>query len=274
VLSPELRDIEFEKIRKLVFNISGIDLHEGKKELVKARLGKRLREGKFQSFKEYYEYVTTEQGADELITMIDSISTNLTSFFREDAHFRKLRSLIPSFLNSSSASERIPQLNIWSAGCSTGEEAYSIAITVKESADRNINLRIWATDISTKVLKTAVAGVYPADRVKRIPSELIKKYFAMGQGSWEGYYRTKKNLQDCIEFARFNLMSTPPSSAHFDIIFCRNVMIYFNKKTQSMLVENFHHQLKKGGYLFVGHSESLTGLSHQFKYIEPSVYCK
>lgn len=271
VLSPELRDIDFDKIRKKVFELCGIDLHEGKRELVKARLGKRLREGRFRSFKEYYQYIVTEEGAEELIAMIDAISTNLTSFFREAGHFRKLESLFPAMLNVTSG---IPKINIWCAGCSTGEEAYSIAMTAREAMNRSAGLKIWATDISTKVLKIAATGIYPEERVKKIPAELVKKYFAMGQGDWRGHYRVKNFLQESIEFARFNLMETLPGRDLFDIIFCRNVMIYFNKETQAALVHRFYTCLKKGGHLFVGHSESLTGLPHQFKYIEPSVYCK
>jgi chemotaxis protein methyltransferase CheR len=272
VRSLELGDIDFEKIRKLVHNLSGIDLHEGKKELVKSRLGKRLRQGNFESFADYYRYVTTQEGSEELISMIDSISTNLTSFFREESHFQKLRQIMPSMIKAGGS---VPKFRIWCAGCSTGEEAYSIAMVIRESVGEGpIDLRIWSTDISTKVLKTAAAGIYPAERVKKIPAEMLRKYFAVGQGTWTGYYRTKRSIRDCIEFARFNLMDPPPPGDSFDVIFCRNVMIYFNKSTQADLVGRFHRRLKTGGYLFIGHSESLTGLAHHFKYIEPSVYRK
>ncbi|MFB3924428.1 MAG: protein-glutamate O-methyltransferase CheR [Syntrophales bacterium] len=271
--APELRDVDFDKIRTLVHNLCGIDLHEGKRELVKARLGKRLRQGNFRSFAEYYRYVTTEEGADELISMIDSISTNLTSFFREDSHFQKLRMILPALLKMEDQNSRMPRLRIWCAGCSTGEEAYSIAMTLKETlGEKPADVKIWATDISTKVLKTAAAGIFPAEKVKKIPVDMIRKYFAVGQGSWTGYYRVKNFLRNSIEFARFNLMDPPPPGDSFDIIFCRNVMIYFNKMTQGILVGRFYSRLKPGGYLFIGHSESLTGLVHKFKYIEPSVY--
>ncbi len=279
VISPELRDIDFHKIRSLVFDLCGIDLHEGKKELVKARLGKRLREGRFKSFKDYFQYVMTDEGADELIAMIDSLSTNLTSFFREDSHFRKFGSLVPVMLDESDRarlpSRRIPKFQVWCAGCSTGEEAYSIGMTFKEAlAERVVDFRIWATDISTRVLKTAVAGIYSEEKIRKIPAELLRRYFAVGQGNWAGHYRVKKILSDVIEFARFNLMDIPPPGDPFDVIFCRNVMIYFDKMTQAALVRRFYDRLKVGGYLFVGHSESLTGLSQGFKYIEPSVYRK
>ena len=274
----ELRDIDFEKISRLLYELCGINLHEGKKELVKARLGKRLRGGNFGSFADYYRYVTTEEGIGELTAMIDSLSTNLTSFFREESHFHKLREVASEMMKAAGNGRCVPNLRIWSAGCSTGEEPYSLAITLKEIIkNRNCNLKILATDISTKTLSVAVDSVYPKERVKNIPPLLLRKYFQIGQGRWDRYYRVKKNLKDSVEFMKFNLMEIPAFHAFndlFDIIFCRNVMIYFDKETQDGLVNRFYDCLKEKGYLFVGHSESLTGLTHQFKYIEPSVYCK
>ena len=274
----ELTDIDFEKITRLVYEQSGINLHKGKKELVKARLGKRLREGKFGSFRDYYRYVTTEKGVNELVAMIDSISTNLTSFFREESHFHRLRKVVPEMMKVAGNGHCVPNLSIWSAGCSTGEEPYSLAITLKETIkNRNCNLKILATDISTRTLRTAVDGVYPTEKTKKIPPLLLRKYFQIGQGRWDRYYRVKKDLKDSVEFMKFNLMEIPAFHAFndsFDIIFCRNVMIYFDKETQDSLVNRFYDCLKEKGYLFVGHSESLTGLTHRFKYIEPSVYRK
>lgn len=270
----ELRDTDFEKIRRLVYGQCGINLHEGKRELVKARLGKRLRQGNFKSFADYYRYVTTEEGVSELVTMIDSLSTNLTSFFREDSHFQKFRKIVPKMIESNNGC-RIPKLRIWSAGCSTGEEPYSIAITLNELLNRNnVDIKILATDISTRVLKTAINGVYPKEKVKNIPQKLLRKYFQIGQKDWDGYYRIKKEIRDIVKFMRFNLIEDLHSNSAFDIIFCRNVMIYFDKVTENKLVNRFYDYLKKGGYLFTGHSESLTGLTHKFKYVEPSVYYK
>lgn len=270
--SIELRDIDFEKISRFVYDLCGINLHEGKKELVKARLGKRLREGNFKSFSQYYNYVTTPQGSDELIVMIDSLSTNLTYFFREMEHFNKMREILPGMTSNKI---RIPKLRIWSAGCSTGEEPYSIAMTLKEAFNSNqLDAKIIASDISTRVLNTAARGVYPNEKVKNVSSPLLKRYFQVGQGNWQGYYRVKKELQEMIDFIRFNLMEELQYSDPFDIIFCRNVMIYFDKTTQGNMVNKFYGYLKNGGYLFIGRSESLTGLNHQFAYIEPSVYRK
>ncbi len=269
MLTIELRDIDFEKISRLVYDQCGIHLHEGKRELVKARLGKRLRDGNFKSFSDYYKYVTTDEGTDELIIMIDSISTNLTYFFREESHFTKLKQILPQL------TEGKTRLRIWSAGCSTGEEPYTLAIVAKETLGSNTSgVSILATDISTRVLKAAAGGVYPEEKVNRIPPDVLKKYFQYGTGQSSGYYKLKKDISDLIEFKRFNLMQDIPSDFRFQVIFCRNVMIYFDKKTQNALINRFYNCLDKDGYLFVGHSESLTGLSHAFQYIEPSIYKK
>jgi len=267
----ELRDIDFEKISRLVYEQSGINLHEGKKQLVKVRLNKRLREGSFGSFAEYFRYVTTKEGSDGLIAMIDSLSTNLTSFFREESHFRKLREILPEMAGSSSRC----RLRVWCAGCSTGEEPYSLAITLKEALNgQGADLKIMATDISTRVLRTAAVGIYSSDQVKKIPQPLLRKYFQIGQGKWQGNYRVKKDLKNMVKFMRFNLMKSASFNDPFDIIFCRNVMIYFDKETQGRLIDRFYNCLGEKGWLFIGHSESLTGLNHSFKYIEPSVYRK
>ncbi len=270
----ELRDKEFEKISKLVYELCGINLHDGKKELVKARLGKRLREGQFKSFAEYFRYVTTPEGSDELITMIDSLSTNLTYFFREDKHFQRLKSILPQIVRSDK-SLTAPRLKIWCAGCSTGEEPYSLAITVKELLGNDIaGAKIIATDISTRVLKTALSGIYTEEKIKKIPKDILRRHFQYGTGTSAGLFRVKQELRQLIDFRRFNLMELPPAEFRCDIIFCRNVMIYFDKATQNSLVNRFFDCLNKGGYLFVGHSESLTGLKHDFTYIEPSIYRK
>ncbi len=275
MMTSELNDKDFEKFSKLVYELCGINLHEGKKELVKARLGKRLREGNYKTFKEYYHYVTTSEGGDELIAMIDSISTNLTSFYREASHFTRLRSIVSSVLEKAGSSGAAPRFNVWSAGCSTGEEPYTIAITIKEAAKmRQLDARIFATDISTRVLQIAEKGIYQEERIKKIDASILGKYFQMGTGRSTGYFRVKKDVKDMITFDRFNLMNQFPADYNFDVIFCRNVMIYFDKNTQTQLVNKYFGSLKKDGYFFVGHSESLNGLTHSFKYIEPSVYQK
>ena len=273
MLNSELGDIDFERISRLVYTHCGINLHDGKKELVKARLGKRLREGDFKSFGDYYRYVITPEGTDELITMIDSLSTNLTYFFREESHFVKLRQILPDLLTTPGRGSQAGKLRIWSAGCSTGEEPYSLAMTVCECINgQPADVKIMATDISTRVLHSAVKGIFHRDKLKNISPGVLKKYFQLGCGQWEGHCRIKKGIREMVQFLRFNMMETPPSTYRFDVIFCRNVMIYFDKKTQGALVNRFYNCLNEGGYFFIGHSESLTGLDHRLKYVEPSVY--
>ena len=275
MINCELSEHEFRQISQLIYNICGIDLHDGKKELVKARLGKRLRGKNFRSFSEYYRYVTSTEGTDELTVMIDAISTNLTQFFREDKHFTRLQNILSSFLTKSSRNGGPPKLRIWSAGCSTGEEPYTIAMVLRELiAPGSVDVKIMATDISTDVLKTATTGIYNENKVKNVPPDLLRKYFLKGHRDWKGFYRAKDDLKNMIEFRRMNLKDPITLRDSFDVIFCRNVMIYFDKQMQSSLVGKFYECIREGGYFFIGHSESLTGITHHFKYIEPSVYCR
>ena len=270
----ELNQKDFQKLSRLIYDQSGISLNDGKKELVKARLGKRLKEGNFASFADYYRYITTEEGQNELILMLDSISTNLTYFFRESAHFDKLRLIIPPIMNAKRF-DRQQRFQIWSAACSSGEEPYSLGIFLKELLAEKANyVSILATDISTRVLKTAIQGIFPKDRMKNVSDPILKKYFQYGSGKRAGFFRVKEDIRNMVRFQRFNLMMPPPSDFTSDIIFCRNVMIYFDKQTQEKLVNRLYKTLNTGGYFFIGHSESLTGLEHPFKYIGPSIYQK
>ncbi len=271
----ELKESDFQKISRLVHEQCGINLHDGKKELVKARLSKRLREGNFASFSDYYRHVTTDEGQDELVMMIDSLSTNLTYFFREFGHFKTLRSVLPEMAAARNGDRKGARLQIWSAACSSGEEPYSLAITLREVlGNKPVPVSILATDISTRVLDTAIRGIYPRERMKDVSDQILKTYFRYGSGKWTGFYQVKKEIRDMVRFLRFNLMDLPPADFASDVIFCRNVMIYFDKPTQEMLVNRLYRILNKDGYCFVGHSESLTGLAHPFNYVEPSVYRK
>ena len=269
----ELSDRDFLNFRNLVHEKCGIFLHEGKKELVRARLGKRLRATRFKDFKQYYRYLVDEDAGDELTRMLNAISTNLTSFFRESYHFEYLENHVVARFR---ALNRSRDIRAWSAGCSSGEEPYSIAICLAKllNTEASWNIQILATDISTEVLSTAVSGVYHHTRVKNLPAELVRQFFQKGQGRWNGFVRVKPVLRNMIDFRRFNLMSPFAFSEKFDIIFCRNVMIYFDKATQQHLIERFWKILDSGGCLFTGHSESLTGIKHNFKYIQPTIYIK
>lgn len=270
----ELRDTEFNYIRKLVYDECGINLHDGKKELVRSRLSKRFRELNVEDFSAYRSLLENRSNSEEIIGLLNAISTNLTSFFRERKHF--------DFLEQKGLHKLVNQLgqdrtiNVWSAGCSTGEEPYTLAMVLDEWLDsyRGINFRITATDISTDVLKKAASGIYEINKVSGIDTPTLRKYFQKGTGRQAGFARVKKNLKQKITFMRFNLMERYSYDTLYDFIFCRNVMIYFEKQTQAMVVNKFYDVLKPGGFLFVGHSESLMNIPHKFKYLEPTIYEK
>lgn len=275
VQSIELTEGEFQKISRLVYDQCGIHLGEGKKELVKARLGKRIRNGQFNSFRDYYQHIVNDQTGEELVYLLDSISTNFTFFFRETKHFDYLRlELLPELIRKKRTNGN--RLRFWSAGCSTGEEPYSIAITLLEAIENPLlwDISILATDLSSKVLKTAESGIFHKERIHAIPSHLIKKYFLRGDGKWQDHVKVKDTVQHLVRFKRLNLKEPFEFKEGFDCIFCRNVMIYFDKKTQADLIVKFYECLGEEGVLIIGHSESLTGIPHPFRYIRPAIYRK
>ncbi len=262
---------EFEKIRKLAYDTFGLDLRTGKETLVSTRLSKQIRERGFRSFEDYYQHVVGDSTGESLIQLIDALTTNHTSFFREPAHFEFLkRTALPEW------ARRGTPLNIWSAACSTGEEPYTIAMCVLEELGASAagRVRILATDISTRVLEKAGQAIYPADRVDGIPGHQLRKYWLRGEGDWNGHYRAKKEVRALVEFRRLNLMESLPQIGPFPVIFCRNVMIYFDKPTQQRVVQRLAGRLEPGGYLLTGHSESLTGIDHGLQYVQPAVYRK
>jgi chemotaxis protein methyltransferase CheR len=271
----EMTEGDFENISRLVYGQCGITLSEGKKELVKARLGKRIRGGQFRSFSEYYRYVVEDPTGQELVCLLDAISTNFTSFFREKQHFDFLQSeIVPDLMARKKT--RTDELRFWSAGCSSGEEPYSIAIALSETIG-NASGSPWtllATDISTKVLKVATSGMYPKERIQSVPMNMVKKYFLKGENRWKDYVKVKDHVKRHIHFHRLNLMEPFLFKKPLDCIFCRNVMIYFDKKTQGNLANRFYECLERGGYLVIGHSESLTGVRHSFDYLKPTIYRK
>jgi chemotaxis protein methyltransferase CheR len=271
-----LKDSEFQRFSRYVYDKCGINLHGGKKELLKARLGKILRQRNFRSFRAYYDQVVNDKSGYELTLLLNSISTNLTYFFRESEHFDFLRARALPELIETKASSRDNSLRLWSAGCSSGEEAYSIAMAVSEAVYgmKKWQIEIYATDLSTKVLATANAGIYEEEKVHNIPFDLKRRYFQKGSNKWKGYFRVKKGIRDMISFKRLNFMEKFLFKDPFDVVFCRNVMIYFDNPTKEGLIKKLSQCLSNGGYLLVGHSESLTGVKHQLKYIQPSIYKK
>jgi chemotaxis protein methyltransferase CheR len=271
----QLTDVQFQKFSSLVYEKTGIYLKPEKKELLNARLGKRLRSTGIVSFQEYYDYVMHDASGEELVQLIDSVSTNFTSFFRESAHFDILtRRVLPGLLADRKRKKR--DILLWSAACSSGEEPYTMAMVLDDFArtHQEIRFRIMATDISTRVLALARKGVYGDDRTGKVPAPFLKRYFQKGVGEAAGYVRIKEDIRRLVQFDRFNLMGEFPWREAIDVIFCRNVMIYFNRETQQELVSKFHQALVPGGHLFIGHSESITGLKHAFTQVDATAYQK
>jgi chemotaxis protein methyltransferase CheR len=273
-VNPELNDTDYRRLAALVYAKSGIYLHDGKRNLVRSRLGKRLRALGVKDYEAYYNYLKTKDDGTELVKMLDAITTNQTAFFRERHHFDFMEKAL--FPKMESASEDKIRIRIWSAGCSTGEEPYSIAISILEFflKDERLDAKILATDISSKVLENARAGVYSADRLREMPVTTQRRYFQKGFGKQEGFFKVKENVRQMVVFRNHSLMNRINFGRGLDAIFCRNVMIYFDKRTQNNLVRIFYEYLKPGGYLFVGHSESLAGVTHSFEYVKPSIYLK
>jgi len=269
-----MRDSEFDFIRGLVYERSRINLTRDKRQLVTARLGKRLRATNVPTIGEYCRLLREPGAEEELAHLIDAISTNHTFFFREAAHFDFLRQTAAPEMLARSRSERWPQFRVWSAACSSGEEPYSIAMTL---ADMGLawSWQIDATDISHRVLARAVDGIYTDELVRRLAPETVRAHFQRGIGRQLGNHRVKPALRQRVRFHHLNLLEgEPPFSDRFHVVFCRNVMIYFDRTTQDELVTRLLRWLVPGGYLFVGHAESLTHLPHALLRIRPAVYQK
>jgi len=269
-------DRDYEFIRELVYNHSRINLGPDKKELVSARLGNRLRATNQTSIGEYCRFLQDKKGEEELSHLIDAISTNYTYFFREPTHFQFLtQNVVPEMLLRRKQ-ENWPSFNVWSAACSTGEEPYSLAISLAKALDRESPawpVRIEATDISHRVLQRARVGVYRQEALQKVPPDLLRNSFQKGFGPQDGNYRVKSFLQETVTFRQMNLLEgAPPFSDRFHVIFCRNVMIYFDRPTQEELIRKLGRLLVPGGYLMVGHSESLTGVCHELELVTSAVY--
>jgi chemotaxis protein methyltransferase CheR len=264
----DLTDAEFNHIGELVHRIAGIYLGPGKKSLVRSRIVKRLRALSIATIAQYLEVLKADLSGAELAAMVDVLTTNKTSFFREVEHFRLLQATILPAL----APSREP-IRIWSAGCSTGEEPYTIAMVARETLGADASrVRILATDISTRVLERARKAEYDADLVADVAPALRARHFENGGDTSGPTVRLIHGTRDLVRFARLNLMGEWPMRGSFDVIFCRNVMIYFDKPTQERLVARYASLLVPGGYLLVGHSESLTGLRHPLAYVQPATY--
>ena len=271
----KLTDREFNNFRKLIYQETGISLSDHKRALVMSRLAKRLRLHNLPGYKEYYDFVISSGNEDELREMINAITTNKTSFFREDYHFKYLEaSLFPALVQKSmSGSGR--NLRIWSAGCSSGEEPYTIGVTAHNYFEKHGNWKIdiMATDIDTNVLERSSNGVYPMEQADQIPDHLLNKYFLRGVDENRGYFRAGNTLRSLISFQQLNLNHPQwDIKGKFNIIFCRNVIIYFDKATQNKLISRFLQHLEPNGLLMLGHSESLHGHNHKLLNLGKNIY--
>ncbi len=256
---------EFEHIRTLLYQHSGIKLNDSKKDMVYSRLGRRLRATGMKSFQEYLELVEQDEG-NEWEAFINSLTTNLTAFFREPHHFPLLKEHVLSL--------RKKPLRLWCSAASTGEEPYTMAMTMIDAfGSYKPPIEIIATDIDTNVLTKARAGIYSLERVEKLPPETLKRFFLKGTGKNNGFVQVRKELRDLISFRTLNLLDEQwPINGTFDVIFCRNVMIYFDKETQYKILKRFAPMLESHGLLFAGHSESLHHAADFFKLRGNTIY--
>ena len=266
-LADTLTDRDLRALAQLVYARAGISLHEGKRALVTARLQKRVRAVGFDNFGDYVRFVETDATGDEVVALLDAISTNHTSFYREPQHFALLAATVAPGVGPAG-------LDVWSAACSSGEEPYTIAMTMADAlgADPAGSARIFASDLSTKVLQTARSGVYKLDRLEGLSRDVLKRHFEKGMGAQAGLARVQPHLQAAVTFERLNLIEIGDLGRRFDVIFCRNVMIYFDKPVQQKVVSMLERHLKAGGWLFISHSESLNGIEHDLQWVAPAVY--
>ena len=257
---------EFEELRQLARRSFGLDLKPGKEELVRARLRQLMRCGNFDSYRDYCRHVVEDSTGEALAAMIDALATNHTSFLREPDHFDFLRqSIVPMLAERES-------VEIWSAACSTGEEVWTLACLLQEVLPSK-KIRIHATDISRKALKFAASACYPAERCQAVPKAWLSRYFTPVPGA-QNSYRVAAPIRETASFRRLNLLEAYGWTRPFPVIFCRNVMIYFDKPTQERVVRQLTDCLEPGGYLLVGHAESLTRVAHSLDYVRPAIYCK
>jgi chemotaxis protein methyltransferase CheR len=270
-----LSDADFNKLASFIYTNYGIKLPITKKIMLESRLKPRLRINNIESYREYCQFVLSGKCSEsEIVNMIDLVSTNKTDFYRESAHFDFMYDVVlPEYYENNSEKP----FKVWSSASSSGEEAYTIAIVISEFMDgkRPFDYQILGTDISTRIIEKASLAVYPMDRVDVIPLAQKKKYLLRGKDLENPTVRIVPELRSKTQFKRLNLMdSSYDVPKDFDLIFCRNVLIYFDRETQESVINKLCNQLKKGGYFFLGHSESISGYDVPLKQIKPTMYQK
>lgn len=269
VLGSEINDADFGRLSRFFQQASGIQLVASKKVLVCGRLSRRLRALKLTNYREYLDLIESPGQQAERQVAVDLLTTNETHFFREPKHFERLRQELSKLANRPGC----PPIRVWSAASSTGEEPYSLAITMAEM----LGWRAWqvfASDLSTRVLDEARRGIYNEQRAREIPPDLAQKYLLEGFDESAGQFRIDQAIRQRVTFAQVNLMEPLPTLEPFDVIFLRNVLIYFDKEAKKRIVESISQRLRKGGLLFIGHAETLSGITDVLKSVVPTVYMR
>ncbi|MDP3176959.1 MAG: CheR family methyltransferase [Spirochaetaceae bacterium] len=274
--APALSNRDFQRLSRYIEGELGIRMPDTKRVMLESRLQKRLRRFGFSDYSSYVDFVFSPEGREsELINMIDAVTTNKTDFFREADHFDYLvESIVPETERRSGAGRARP-LEIWSAGCSTGEEPYTIAMVLSElrASDRGLSFRILASDLSTQVLEKARAAVYDAERVDVVPMSYKKKYMLRSKAREPAQVRMKPEIRSLVRFVRINFMDDLyPVDAEIDVVFCRNVIIYFERATQEAILGKICAHIRIGGWLLLGHSETLTGMDLPLANVAPTIY--
>jgi len=271
-----ISDQEFSRFQQLINDVAGIHLAPHKKALLEARLSKHIRELGLASYGAYYKHVVKEKTGDELVRMLDRISTNETHFFREPRQFEFLENRVfEEWREKAAAGHKPKRLRLWSAGCSSGEEPYSIAMLLLDRFPRHDGweVEILATDLSTRVLDKAQAALWPIAKAKEIPEKYLKQFMLRGTGSQDGKMKAGAEIRSLIQFERLNLNDERyPVTGRFDAIFCRNVLIYFDTPSRTRVIERLIDRLAPSGYLFVGHAESLSGITDRARHVMPTIY--
>jgi len=266
-----ISDHDFKLFADLVYNKTGINLYDGnKKQLLQSRVNKVLRKREIPTYRDYYDIIAKDTSGDELTDFISLISTNVTHFFREAKHFDFMKQVwFPNFPLKHSES-----IKIWCAASSSGQEPYCLSMTMYDLVADKYKYDILATDISEKVLKQARKAVYANKDIEGLDHTILQKYFQKGSGKAEGYVKIKPHITRSVHFDILNLIEDFTHPYNYDLVFCRNVMIYFDLPTKEKIVNRIYQYMNKGAYFMIGHSESLNGLKHSFQYVQPATYRK
>jgi len=261
---------QFLKFKKLIYQNFGINLGKEKKDALRTKLVRLMSKKGIESFDEYFNVLTFKENEIERNELVEEITIHKTDFFRENNHFDFIKSKTDFFMHNEGRIFKSNEIRVWSSGCSTGEEAYTLAIVLKESLPKHINIKILATDISSKVLIQAQKGIYSTSIKNEIDNYYLNIYFDQIGNS----FVAKNSIKELITFRQFNLAEKFPFRNTFDIVFCRNVMIYFDTTFQQLLLDKFYEIIAPRGMLFIGHSESLANKKNQFQYVQPTIYLK